>query len=184
MSDFIEHFRVPLIDRDHHAVLTLTVFELEDDGIIDYSSSAFDFDSFDDEQRNRIWQKFSARYAFREIGIIPYARWHKRLIGKLNEIMPKYKWAYQYLKDGYPPLAIASEFNKSRSIDSDFPQTMLQGNEDYASFGRDFEHEKIMQGDFLEKLSQLKRSSDIDILILNELEPLFSSLVTVNMNAY
>lgn len=184
MSDTFDVFRPPNVDRDNHAVISLTLFELETDGVVDYDSDAFDFDAYDDEQRNRLWTKFSARYAFREIGIIPYARWHKRLIGKLNEIMPKYKWAYDYVKDGYAPLATESRFNKSRSIDSDFPQTLLTGNEDYASFGRDFEHEEIVQGDFLEKLAQLRVSSDIDILILDELECLFSNLVTVNMNSF
>lgn len=182
--DRIKKFDVPEVTRDNHAVISLTLFELEEDGVIDYSSPEFDFDAYDTEQRNRIWRKFSDRYAFREIGIIPYARWYKRLIGKLNEIMPKYKWAYDYLKDGYNPLASESRWNKSKSIDSDFPATLLVENEDYASYGRDFRHEEIITGDFLDKLAQLRNTSDIDIMILDELEPLFASLMTVNMNGF
>ena len=184
MTEYITRFEEPLVERDNHAVVSLTLFELEEDGIVNYDDDSFIFDYYDEEQKERLWTKFSARYAFREIGILPYARWQKRLIGKLNEIMPKYKWAYDYLKDGYSPLATESRYNKSKSTDYDFPVSQLTSNEDYASYGRDFKHEEIITGDFLDKLAQLRTAADIDILILDELEGLFSSLVTVNMNAF
>ena len=171
------------IQRDYHAVVSITLGELINDGIVDFSDCEWDFDSYDKEQRDRFWQKFESRFYFREIGLLPFGKWKKRLLGKLNEIMPKYKWAYKALAEGNDPWQNASEYNKSRSIDSDFPQTLLGGNSDYASYGRDFEHEKIMLGDFVEKMNSLAGIEYIDSMILNELEVLFSSLVTVHINA-
>lgn len=178
----ISMFQEPPLERDWHAAVSLTLRELIEEGIVDFSSEEWDFDSYDDEQRNRFWQKFEDRYYFREIGLIPYAKWKKRLLGKLNEIMPKYKWLYKALADGIDPLQIGSEYNKSRNIDSDYPQTMLSGRSDYASYGRDFEHEKIQLGDMLERAATLKDAQYVDSMILDELEGLFSCLVTVSMN--
>ena len=181
--DIVDEYESPELERDWHAVISLTLRELIEDGVVDFSLKEWDFDSYNKEQRDRIWQKFTTRYYFREIGLIPYAKWKLRVLGKLNEIMPKYKWAYAALDEGINPWQVGSEYNKSRSIDSDFPQTMLSGNSDYASYGRDFEHEKIQLGDFMEKMDSLKSIQYIDSMILDELEVMFSSLVTVSMNA-
>ena len=179
----IPNFQEPPLERDWHAVVSITLRELIEEGIIDFSSHEWDFDAYDPVQRNRFWRKFEDRYYFREIGLLPYAKWKKRLIGQLNEIMPKYKWLYKAYDDGIDPLQIGSEYNKSRNIDSDYPQTMLSGNQDYASFGRDFEHEKIQLGDMLERAGSVKDAQYVDSMILDELEHLFSCLVTVNINA-
>ena len=180
----VEKFSEPPLEQDWHAVLTYELGELVEDGIIDFDSSEYDFDCYDSEQRQRLWQLFQTRFYFREIGIIPYRRWHMRLIGTLNEIMPKYKPLYEYIDEGNQPLAVESIYNKSRSISSDFPQTILSGNEDYASFGNDFEHEEIRLGDYIEKMKDTFTLRTVDSMILDELEPLFSSLITVNMNAW
>ena len=162
--------------------ISLVLGELIEDGLINFSEEVWDFDSYDAEQRDRIYTKLEARYRYRSIGIIPLARWRRRLIGQLNESMDKYKWAYKALEDGIDPLQVAGRYRKYRNIDSDFPQTLLSENQDYASFGTDFEEEEITQGDWLEFLQKLKKSKGVDELLLDELEGLFSSLMTVSIN--
>ena len=67
---------------------------------------------------------------------------------------------------------------------SDFPQTRLSGNEDYAANGTDHQYERIRDGTILELSERLKSYEDVDLQIVNELEPLFSCLFTLNINAW
>lgn len=169
---------------DYHSVVTIQLIELVNDGIVDFSDSYWDFDSYDTEQRNRIYDKVMGRFAYREIGILPIRKWHDRFIATLNEIMPKIKPLYAALDEGYSPLNSGGEFGKSRSIFSDFPQTMLGDNQDYASNGTDREYEIIRRGDFIETAEALQQYNDPDTMILNRLERLFSALLTVNVNGF
>lgn len=172
--------------HDYHAVVTMQLVELINDGLVDFSKPEWDFDSYDDAQRNRLYAKVRGRFDYREIGILPYRRWQERFVAKLNEIMPKYKPLYKALADGYDPLQVGGEYYKSRDIFSEFPQTMLSGdNQDYASTGTDHEHERINRGDFIDVADRLSRYyNDVDVMILNELESLFTPLMTVNMNGF
>ena len=164
--------------------ISLALGELVEAGHIDFSKPEWDFDYFDAPQRARLWRKFADRYYFRSISIIPPARWRKRVIARLNEAMDKYKWAYKALADGVDPLQAIGRYRKYRNIDSDFPQTLLSQNQDYASYGTDFEEEEITQGDFIEFLHKLRSIKGVDELVLDELEGCFSALITVNINAY
>ena len=47
--------------------------------------------------------------------------------------MPKYKLLYERVDEGLNPLQESRDREKSRDIFSDFPETMLSGNSDYAS---------------------------------------------------
>lgn len=171
--------------EDYHSVITIQLIELINDGVIDFASDYWDFDFYDKEQRDRLYQKVVGRFGYREIGILPIRKWHDRFIATLNEIMPKYKPLYKALEDGYTPLQDGSEYGKSRSIFSDFPQTMLGDNEDYASNGTDREYETIRQGNFIDTAENIaNRYNDVDVLILNDLDKLFSSLFTVNINGW
>lgn len=169
---------------DYHAVYTVLLCELIDGGLIDFSKDEWDFDYYDVEQRNRLWKKFEARFYWREIGIEPYKRWKWELLRKLNEIMPKYKPAYKALDDGQNIFQTYSEYGKSRNIYSDFPQTLLGGNQDYATNGTDRQHEEVYLGNWMEQIAKLKTYDDIDIMILNELETFFITMFTSNLNGY
>lgn len=164
--------------------ISLALGELITQGAIDFDSAEWDFDSFNQEQRDRLWKKFAARYYFRSIAIIPPARWRMRVIAALNEQMSKYRWLYEAMADGIDPLQSQGIHHKYRNINSEFPQTILSGNEDYASDGTDIEEETVISGDWLDILDKIKAASGIDELILDALEPLFSSLITVNSNMY
>ena len=91
---------------------------------------------------------------------------------------------YKNIDDGVQ-IGTESEYYKSRNIFSNFPQTSLAGNnQDYASTGNDVEYERIKQLDPLELAERLQSYNDVDLAIINELEPLFSCLFTVNVNGF
>lgn len=181
--DHVDNYE-ELIKPDYHSVYSIQLCELINDGWIDFNSSDWNFDHYDLEQRNRLWKKFERRFYYREIGILPPGRWKWELLRKLDEIMPKYKPIYEMLANGQNILQHYGEYGKSRNIFSDFPQTMLGGNEDYASNGTDREHEEIYLGDWIDQLAKLKNYDDVDVMILKELETMFSCMFTVNVNGY
>jgi len=170
---------------EYHAVYTIQLCELIEDGLIDFSDESWNFDSYNNEQRNRFWEKFKNRFYWREIGILPYKRWKWELIRKLNEIMPKYKEAYKALDEGQNIFQKYGEYGKSRNVFSDFPQTRIGGNnQDYASNATDREHEEIYLGDWMEQMKRLQTYDDVDLMILKEVETFFSVMYTVNINGY
>ena len=62
---------------------------------------------------------------------------------------------------------------------------MLSGNSDYASSGNDREFENITEGDVLDKWEQIQnRFKTVDVMILEELDELFTCLLTVDMDAF
>ena len=141
-------FYTPIDFPDYHSVYSIQLCELINGGWIDFNDESWDFDSYNAEQRNRLWDKFEKRFYWREIGIMPPGQWKWELLRKLNEIMPKYKPAYEALENGQNIFQHYGEYGKSRNIYSDFPQTMLGDNEDYASNGTDRQHEEIYLGDW------------------------------------
>ena len=172
--------------HDFHAVVTVTLNEYIEDGLVDFEDPSWDFDAFDIEQRNRLYRKVVGRFGYREIGVLPFKRWKARFLAVLNENMPKVLPLYQALADGYTILQTSSEYYKARDIHSDFPQTMLNGTtQDYASDGSDHEHELIRNGDFIDAAAKVADYyDDPDSILLNKLERLFMPLMTVNVNGF
>lgn len=172
---------------DWHAIISIQLGELIEGGLFDWEKDdSLKWDYYNEEQYKRVCNKFVNRYYYREIGIIPYKEWKQAYIRRLNELMPKYKMLYQALENGVDPLQNNGEYGKSRNIYSDFPQTQLNGiNQDYATNGNDEEYERITTGDFLEKARAIKDNyDDIDVMLLDELEPLFSQLFSVAINGF
>lgn len=169
-------------DRDFHAVMTVTLGELVTDGWIDWTKDIWKWDAYDEDQRERLNNKIEARYWDREIGILPPGEWRRRFIGRLNEIMPKYSLLYDKIKEGIDIWQDSDEYHKERNVTSSYPQTIISGEQDYASGAGDTEYETIRDGNMLDKLKQFQEYEDVDVMILNDLDPLFSSLVTVNVN--
>lgn len=171
---------------DYHAVVSIQLIELINDGVVDFNEPEWDYDYYSKDQRDRVYEKVVGRFGYREIGIIPIKEWHARFIALLNEIMPKYKPLYEALEKGVDITQVGGEYNKTRDIYSDFPQTMLSGdNQDYASTGQDHEHETIHTGAWVDVAEAIDtRYNDVDVMILNKLERMFTPLITVNMNGY
>lgn len=172
--------------HDFHAVQSVTYGELADCGFIDWDSPRWAWDAYDDKQRERLQKKIAARFWYREIGILPWAAWRDQFVRKLNELMPKYKFLYKKLEEEPDFFRTSDEWDKERHVFSDFPATLLNGsNSDYAANATDRESERVTEIEPLDKYVKLANLyNDVDVLILDELEVLFSRLLTVNFNAY
>lgn len=171
--------------RDYHAVVSIKLCELTEAGFFDLTREDWDFNpKYSAEQHAQLCSKITQHFWFREIALVPPGIWKIEFLRKMNEIMPKYMALYKSLDDGIE-LGTESEYYKSRNIFSDFPQTALSGeNQDYASTGNDVEYEKIRQLDPIELADKLEKYNDVDLAIINEIEPLFSCLLTVNINGF
>ena len=170
---------------DYHAVISIQLCELIDDGFFNLHRSDWDFGpKYSAEQHNQLCNKITEHFYYREIALVPPGIWKREFLRKLNEIMPKYMILYKNADDGIE-LGAESEYYKSRNIFSDFPQTSLAGNnQDYASTGNDTEYERIRQLDPLELADRLERYNDVDLMIINEIESLFSCMFTANINGW
>lgn len=191
MNNVPEYERVP----DWHAVTSVKLGELIEMGFVKWYTVAgnnkkvinqdWAWDYYDEEQYFRLCDKINARFYWDEIALVPPGIWKQQLIRKLNEIMPKYKPLYTAVANGYDPWQDGSGYGKSRDIHSEFPETLLSGNADYISNGNDREYEDIHEGGVADMTDLWVRIwQDIDCHVLDELEPLFSCLYTVNVNGF
>lgn len=180
-----EIFEEPESWPDYHATFSIQLCELVDGGIVDFHKEPFTLHKYSAEQFERVIDLLQEHYYYREISCLPVRRWMREFNRKWNEIAPKYDYLYKALEDGASPLNILDEYEKGRDIFSEFPQTMLSDNEDYASHGTDFEHEKITVGDFAAAADRLQRAYDtVDTRIINDMDSLFVHLVSANFNGY
>lgn len=171
------------------AVFTITIAELVDSGIFDWKADYLDWSAaaYDAEQYTRICDYFTARFWYREISMKPFQIWAQRLKTKLvYEIMPKYKHLYAAVANGLDPLASDDEIYKERRMRSDFPQTLLSGeNQDYVTSGDDLESERLHYAKPLEVLSEFASTyHSIDEMLLDELECMFIGMYNANVNTW
>ncbi len=172
------------IDSEFHDVVTLALGELWKLGWFNLSDESWDFPKYSQEQHERLCKKILDHYYMRNIGVLPLAAWKREFLRKLNEIMPKYIVLYKKIDEKPDMYNATDEYFKSRNVMSDFPQTQLGGNQDYASVGNDNQYEKIHDGTILDLSEKMQSFDDIDLQIVNELECLFSCLFTINLNAW
>lgn len=174
------------IVESYNSVSSITLGELRDAGAFAYETDEHLFwDYYDAEQYERVCKKILGRFKYRDIGVIPYARWRDAYVRKMNEIMPKYKPLYQELENGTSILQTEDRFGKHKAVYSSFPQTPLSGDQDYADSMNIDEHEDIANGDWIDKANEVAKGyNDVDVMILDELETLFSCLFSVNMNGF
>ena len=172
---------------ERHAVYTVQLGELVESGVFDWSKPILDWSeaAYDAEQYERVCKYFIDRFEFREISLIPFYEWAKRLRYKLvYELMPKYIPLYE----SFPfisPMADSDEYYKERKIESAYPETMLSGNSDYASDGQDIEYERVKMGNVAEREQQYVNGfRSIDAALLDELETMFVCMYTANVNGY
>lgn len=170
------------IDSEFHDVVTFALGELWKLGWFDLKDESWDFPKFSDEQHERLCKKILDHYYMRNIGVLPLAAWKREFLRKMNEIMPKYIVLYKKVEEKPDMFNATDEYYKSRNVMSDFPQTQLSGNQDYASIGNDKQYERVKDGSILELSEKLQSFDDIDLQIVNELECLFSCMLTVNLN--
>lgn len=170
-----------------NAVYTVQLGELIEHGVFDWSLPELDWSeaAFDDAQYNRVCDYFIQRFMFREISIEPFYEWAITLRRKLvYELMPKYKPLYEAKGDAISPFAVEDEYYKNRTIQSAYPETLLSDNADYITDGRDEEFERDKESRTAERYMYFARNyRGIDEMLLSELESMFISLYTANINA-
>lgn len=164
--------------------VSLSLGTLIEDGWFDLTKEEWNFPKYNDEQHERLCSKIIEHFYYREISLTPPRVWQREFLRRMGEVMPKYIPLYKILTETPELLTAGSEYYKSRNIYSDFPATQLRGaNSDYASSGTDMEFERIKQQDLMELANRIKDYDDIDYLIIKDIEPLFSALITLNVNA-
>lgn len=175
-------FDFPEVNADErYDYMTITLGEWHELGFYKpLEDDSWRFDAYGDEQYTRLCTKFLNRFYDREVSITVPGRWKRAYLRKINEIMPKYKLLYARVEQGLDPLQESRDREKSRDIFSDFPETMLSGNSDYASTGNDRESDTLREGGAVDKAVQFAREYvDVDAMILDELEHvLFTSILT------
>lgn len=169
--------------HEWHNPDSVTLGELNQAGWLDLTNTeAWPWPKHDDEQDARLRRKITNRFWDRGLGCLPPGRWKRQFLEFMDEIMPKYVMMYGVLDSGAVP-GQESEWYKSRNIFSDFPQTQLSGNSDYASTGNDTEYERIRQQDIIDTMKQMEDFNDVDMQILAVLESQFSCLASVAINS-
>lgn len=174
-------FDFPEVSDERYDYMTITLGEWHELGFYKpLEDDSWRFDAYSEEQYTRLCTKFLNRFYDREVSITVPGRWKRAYLRKLNEIMPKYRLLYARVEQGLNPLQESRDREKSRDIFSDFPETLLSGNSDYASTGNDREADTMHEGGATDKAVQFAREYvDVDAMILDELErTLFTSILT------
>lgn len=172
-----------------NAVYTMQLGELIEMGLFSWDDPLLDWSAaaYDEQQYKRVCDYFIERFRYREISVVPLLQW-KRLLHSaiVYELMPKYRPLYGELAAGdIIPLADKDEYYKGREIGSNYPETLLAGNADYISTGRDEEFERVTLGNVAERLDQyINLYRDVDNALLDELETFFICMYTANVNGY
>lgn len=169
--------------RDFHAVSTIHFGNLIDSG---WDWGRNEWPAFNDEVRERVNKKIEDRYFFREICEVPPARFKLFLLRKLREIAPKYNIIYKVIDDErLDILETGQYYDKGRNVFSEYPQSQIQGESDYATNADDKELKGKRTGSITDLLVDFEnRYNDTDVLLINHLEVCFLSMTTLNMNGF
>lgn len=181
----------PEDEADFHSVFTVQLGELIYNDVVDFTDGTWFVSPtgsaiqwYNEEQMRRFWDKFQNRFYWREIGELPIKRWKWDVLSKLQALMPQYYKLYEVV-DSTNPLQTSDKYGKSRTIMSDFPQTQLGENQDYASTGSDREFESVAHGSFADTVDYLTdRYRDVDLRLLDEFDTNFYCMLSSNINGY
>lgn len=173
---------------EFYAVYTIQLGELIENNIFSWDKPETNWKeaAYNEEQYKRLCSYFIERFYYREIGIEPYLEWARTLKRKLVfELMPKYKPLYERVDEGINPLSDSNEYYKNRTIESSYPETLLSENADYITDGRDEEFQRIKEGNFVdENINYAEKYKNVDEFILDDLECMFISMYTTNINVW
>ena len=174
-------------EKRWNAVYTVQLGELIANGVFSWDDELLNWSSaaYDAEQYARVCAYFIERFRYREISLEPYLEWARTLHRKIvYELMPKYKPLYARVAEGVNPLSDSNEYYKNRTIDSAYPQTLLSGNSDYVTDGRDEEFERIKEGNYVDStVNYAQMYKSVDEMLLDDLESMFICMYTANFNA-
>lgn len=167
---------------DWHATTTIQFGELIESGF-DWGKNEY-YHEFKGERREILNNKIEDRFYWREICVVPPGKFKHFLVRKLNEIMPKYKMLYDLVDSGdMRVLRKETSNSKSRNVYSEYPQSQLQGSADYATNANDNASGSTNDGAPIDMAVDFQqRYNDIDVMVLDELDVCFLSLMTLNIN--
>lgn len=186
MNPFMDNLLQPQEWSDWHANNTIFFGELIESrfnwGKEDYFKDMDD--DFDNNHRERLNQKIEARYFYREICCTPPGKFKHFLVRKLNELLPKYNELYKVRDAGdFHVLRQETKNSKYRHIYSEYPQTQLKGDADYATNGQDNAAGSTVDGPPVDMFIDFHdRFDDIDVMIIDQLEVCFWSAMSNTIN--
>ena len=168
---------------DWHGVVTIPFGELIESGF-DWGKDDY-CTTFTGTNRERLNRKIEQRFYYREICAVPPGKFKHFLVRKLDEVLPKYLRIYEEIDNGNFKILRDETYNgKSRNVFSEYPQSQLMGNADYATNANDSADGHTRDGSPTDKIvDYAERYKDVDSLILDELDVCFLSLLSLNINA-
>lgn len=89
-----EHYIPEYAPNEWHAVYTIQLGQLIQCGEIDFNSDSWHFNETEHIKNNEFWAKFEKRFYWREIGILPYGKWHWELMRRIEDLLPKYEKSF------------------------------------------------------------------------------------------
>lgn len=185
MPEKIDAFDYGDMEADWHSVVTIQLCELVEAGFCDDHMTGWEWPKYTDAQDTQLRGKLVQHFWYREISLVPPGIWKHEFIRKMNEVMPKYVPLYRLLDESPELFGGDSEWYKGRDVYSDFPQTQLSGdNGDYASSGNDREFQRIRQEDVIDVVAKLREYDDVDLLVIDDMDSMFSCMFTVNTSAF
>lgn len=171
-----------------NAVQSISLGELLHSGVFRWGDKNTVFDAYDTKTYFRLCQKIEDRYFDREISVLPPKRWFRLFRNTCNDLSAKYNVLYRFIDQGGMDkfLQTGDDYGKNRTVSSEFPATQLKHEgADYASNASDYEYERVTTGDWLSRMvSYVTDYQDCDKIFVDELDVLFTQLVTVNMNQW
>lgn len=170
---------------DFHAIQTITLGELLHDNVIVWDMPELKWNAYDEQQFWRVTEKVQDHYWDRELGVLPVRSWMREYRRKMNEVMPKLKPAYAALEDkDFNFMQNSDTYGKGRTVGSSFPATQLRPNQDYASGASDNESETVSEGNYYDAVQRLQSYDDLDYMLVQHVDSLFSSIWTSNVNGW
>ena len=172
---------------DYYPSFSVTLGELVEGGVVVWGDEAnpcyWGASAYSSEQYARVCELLNLRYWSREISMIPPGAWIRKLKYRIiGELCPKYNPLYEAI-DGVNVLADSDKYGKRREIGSDYPETLLSGNSDYISTGRDEEYEDVEVGRLVDTVPEyMERWRAVDTAFLDDLEIMFATVITANVN--
>lgn len=179
-------FEYDAMEPEYHATYSIQLCELVNAGFDPFGDERYkNADWYSDEQRERFEQKFLMRFWYREVGLVPVKLWRDKLTSLICEQMPKYKVLYAAIADGVNILADTDEYGKNRDVYSAFPATQLNTEtQDYAKSANDHQFERIVVGNYIDTALKLEREyNDVDVMLLNDCEEVFSCMMSATLPA-
>lgn len=133
--------------------------------------------SWSDDRRIKLNEYIINHFYYREISLVPLAKWRRKMISKLNLILPKYDFILNRIDDDINIFQDSLSKSKERNLHSDFPQSELKGDSDYATNSDDVEKLEEVEGNTLDTILKLyEEYESVQKKIIDELEVMFISV--------